>query len=297
MSDTSPERASGPEETADGLGAVAPPAGMSPYATGGGGVTFERKVAVQYLAHLLVGDGASELGDDCHVVSVAFQQAPGHSVDDLVVGVARLGEVQPSVVLALGIRRSAKLVLSDESTRKLIRQFVSAVINAPTDGPEFRLGLVVAGPQLHAEQLARLAGLATAQMDAPGFFDLVHTPGRFDAGIRDRLGQLEKLVQRALHDLGVAEADTALVHQRAWQLLARLTVSMPRLESPDETDWAAVTNSLIAVARGSDLTGAAQLRDRLVDLASEYSPKSARVDLPLLRRNAHPTLDSTTRRH
>src|ERR1017187_4803061 len=29
---------------------------MSPYATGGGGVTFERRVAVQYLAHLLVGD-------------------------------------------------------------------------------------------------------------------------------------------------------------------------------------------------------------------------------------------------
>ena len=30
------------------------PQGMSPYATGGGGVTFERKVAVRYLAHMLV---------------------------------------------------------------------------------------------------------------------------------------------------------------------------------------------------------------------------------------------------
>ena len=37
--------------------------GVSPYATGGGGVTFERKVAVQYLAHLLVGDGAVEFGE------------------------------------------------------------------------------------------------------------------------------------------------------------------------------------------------------------------------------------------
>ncbi len=34
--------------------------GTSPYATSGGGVTFERKVAAQYLAHLLVGDGAVE---------------------------------------------------------------------------------------------------------------------------------------------------------------------------------------------------------------------------------------------
>src|SRR5260370_41735034 len=31
--------------------------GMSPYPTGGGGVTLERQVAVQYLAHLLIRDG------------------------------------------------------------------------------------------------------------------------------------------------------------------------------------------------------------------------------------------------
>ena len=166
-------------------------------------------------------------------------------------------------------------MLSDASTRKLIREFVRAVINAPADGPEHRLGLVVAGPQPHAEQLAKLAGLAAAQMDAPGFFDLVRTPSRFDAGIRGRLDQLEKLVKRALHELGVAEADTALVQQRAWQLLSGLTVLMPRLEAPDETDWSAVKNSLIPVARGSNLTGASRLHDRLVALASEYSPKSA----------------------
>lgn len=296
MNDKSPEQVSDPEEDASGSG-VAAAAGVSPYATGGGGVTFERRVAVQYLAHLLVGDGASELGDDCQVVSVAFQQAPGQPVDDLVVSAARRGELQPSLELALGVRRSPKLVLSNEPTRELIRQFVSAVTNAPTEGPDLRLGLVVAGPQPHAEQLAHLAGLATAQMDAPGFFSLVRTPGRVNAGIRKRLDHLEELVERALHDLGVPEADTSLAQQRVWQVLARLTVCMPRLESPDETDWAALKNSLIPVARGSDLTGASRLRDRLVELTSEYSPKSARVDIDLLRRDAHATLDSTTRRH
>ena len=40
-----------------------------------------------------------------------------------------------------------------------------------------------------------------------------------------------------------------------------------------------------------------RLRDRLVALASEYSPNSARVDLKLLRRDVHAMLDSTTRRH
>ena len=184
MSEASPEETSGPEGS-------------------DGGVTFERKVAVQYLTHLLVGDGASELGYGRCVVSVAFQQAPGHPVDDLVVSAACPDELQPSLVLALEVRRSPELVLSDESTRKLIRGFVRAVINTPRDGPEHRFSLVVAGPQPHAEQLAKLASLAAAQMDSPGFFDLVRTPSKFDAGIRGRLDQLEKLVKRALHDLGV----------------------------------------------------------------------------------------------
>ena len=90
------------------------PSGMSPYATGGGGITFERKVAVQYLAHLLVGDGAAELGDGRFVVTVAFQQAPKHTVDDLVIGAARADELEPSLILAVGVRRSPDLVQSDE---------------------------------------------------------------------------------------------------------------------------------------------------------------------------------------
>ena len=85
MSNVPPEDASGPEPGGGDIGATPPAPGVSPYATGGGGVTFERKVAVQYLAHLLVGDGAHELGVGRRVVSVAFQQAPVHPVDDLVV--------------------------------------------------------------------------------------------------------------------------------------------------------------------------------------------------------------------
>ena len=270
---------------------------MSPYATGGGGITFERKVAVQYLAHLLVGDSASELGDGRVVVSIGFQQAPNHPVDDLVVSAARPDEAEPSLVLSLGVRRSPSLVGSDASTCKLIRQFLGALLNAPTDEREHRLGLVVAGPQPHAEQIAKLADLAASQMDASGFFDLVHTPGKFDDALRRRLDQLVELVKNALADLDVAHTDEALVQQRTWELLTRLTVSMPRLESPDETDWSAVVNSLIPVARGTDLLAALRLRDRLVALASEYPPKGARVDLTLLRRDAHTVLDPTTRRY
>ena len=61
--EANPEETSSPKRSDGGIGAEASPGGISPYATGGGGVTFERKVAAQYLAHLLVGDGASELGE------------------------------------------------------------------------------------------------------------------------------------------------------------------------------------------------------------------------------------------
>jgi len=285
------------EETRDEPKAPEAVGGMSPYSTGGGGVTFERKVAVQYLAHLLVGGGAVELGDGRHVVSVAFQQAPEHSVDDLVICAARADDLEPSLVLAVGVRRSPGLVQSDEATRKLIRAFVREVINAPAGGPEHRCALVVAGAQEHAEQLALLAGLASKQMGAPGFFRLVRAPGKFDADVRGRLEQVEGLVKLALADLGIADPGAQQVEERAWELLSRLTVLMPRLETPDEADWAAVINSLIPVARGADLYGASQLRDRLVALADEYPPKGATVDLSLLRRDAHPALDSAKRRH
>ena len=297
MVEDSPGDISAPTGDVGGTDTQAARVGMSPYATGGGGVTFERKVAVRYLALLLSGDGSAELEEGRSVVSVAFQQAPDHPVDDLVVSAALPDELEPSLVLSLGVRRSPVIVASDESTQRLIRSFVRAVIDMPADGPEHRLGLVVAGPRQHAEQLGVLADYAAVQMDAPGFFDLVRTPNSVDSGVRGRLKQLEKLVGRAVAEFEGVENDAALVERRTWQLLSRLSVLMPRLESPDETDWATVANSLVPVARGSDLPGALRLRDRLVALADEYAPKSARVDLTLLRRHAHSMLDSTVRSH
>ena len=45
------------------------------------------------------------------------------------------------------------------------------------------------------------------------------------------------------------------------------------------------------------MAGSTQLRDRLVALASDYSPKAARIDLTLLRRDAYDVIDSELRHH
>ena len=285
------------EEASTGPTSSEGAAAMSPYAAGGGGPTFERKVAVKYLAHLLSGDGAAELGDGRSVVSVGFQQAPEHAVDDLVVRAARVDELEPSLLLAIGVRRKPNLVQSDESTKKLIRSFVDEVIHSPLDGPEHRVALVVAGAQDQAEQLALLADLAAKQMDPSRFFNLVRTPGKHTGAVRERLNQTEALVRHALNELGVSDPGPEIVEQRTWELLSRLDVLMLRLESSDEADWDTITNALTRVARGGDLHGAGRLRDRLVALADEYAPTAATVDLSLLRRHAHELLDTTTRRH
>lgn len=272
-------------------------AAMSPYATGGGGVTFERKVAVSYLARMLTDLGAAELGDGRSVARVAFQQAPGHSVDDLVIHAKRANEGDPSLVLALAVRRAPNLVKSDAKAKKLIGSLLAEVNTDVGEQAEHRVGLVVAGHQNHAAQTATLAVLARAQSDPAAFVALVQEPDRFDRTVRDRLDHLRDLVKLAIEDADGAVPDDGTVNGRTWHLLSRLEVLMPRLESPDDSDWASVANDLVSTSRTADLAGAVVLRDRLGVLAAEYAPIAADVDLDLLRRATHQLIASTTRRH
>ena len=285
------------EGTAPGQGRAVPsgPA-SSPYSTGGGGVTLERRVAARYLAMLLTGDTVAELGEDRAIVSVAFQQAPRVPVDDLVILAARAEETSPSLELAVGIRRAPKIVPSDEDTRKLIVEYARAMLAAPDDGREHRLALVVAGHQDHAAQVAKLADVAKDQADASAFFDLIQGP-RYGRDLVDRLGYLVKLVERALSELGITDPDEDLVRRRTWELLSRLTVLMPRVEAPDTTDWANIQSRLVPFARGADLGAAGRLLEHLESLSARYAPNAADVDLSLLRRDSHPLLEAGKWRH
>ena len=109
---------------------------------------------------------------------------------------------------------------SDESAGKAHSRLRARDHQRPVDGPEHRVALVVAGTQEHAKQLAWLADLAAKQIDAPSFFGLVRTPGKFVAAVRERLDHIEALVRLALIDLGVADPGIEIVQQRTWELLA-----------------------------------------------------------------------------
>ncbi|WP_369044659.1 hypothetical protein [Sinomonas sp. P10A9] len=270
---------------------------MSPYATGGGGVTFERKVAVHYLARMLSGLGSTELGEGRSVVSVAFQQAPLHSTDDLVVYAKRADEDEPSLVLALAVRRAPIVVKSNAKTKKLIGSLLEELAHDLSADIDHRVGLVVAGHQDHASQLATLADLARGQTDPAAFAALVQEPGRFEQVLRERFNHLQDLVKSALDDANGGSADEATVTQQTWRLLSRLQVLMPRFEAPDESDWANIVNDLVNASRTADLAGAVTVRDRLGVLAAEYAPKAADIELDLLRRDTHDVVASTTRRH
>lgn len=276
--------------TADSPGPVA--RGVSPYATGGGGVTLERRAAAVQLAGLLTGITAVELHGR-RVERVAFQQAPAHRVDDLLVTAAR-DDGTGTLELTIAVRRAPSFTTSDSDTEKLVGELLAELAQSQP-GAEKRLAICVAGPQPAAQQVGQLAALAARQATAPGFFALVRTPRRFQQAVLDRLGHLVNLVAA---NMVVAGPDTSasLAETATWELLRRLDVLMPRLEAPDETDWNDLLNQLEPWAREPTVAAAAALRDRLEALAAGYAPAAADVDLAALRRDTHEVLHIERRR-
>jgi DNA-binding transcriptional ArsR family regulator len=278
-------------------GEVVAQTGVNPASTGGAGVTFERKVVAAFLARLLARDGAVGLRPGQRVELVALQQAPEFTVDDVVVKASQEGEVEPSLVMAVAARRAPTVVQSDEKSQKLFKGYVHQLMLAEPGGPELRLGLAVSGSQDQANELKVLAGAAEGQSDAAAFFGLVRTPGKFNGDVRGRLVQVEGLVGKALADLGVVAPAADMVERWTWELLSRMEVWSPRMEGPDDTDWADLPRVLQPLSVTGTLLGGALLRDRLLTLADEWAPVAASVDVSLVRRRAHDLLHSTVGRH
>lgn len=257
----------------------------SAYSDGGGGFTFERRVAVRYLAAMVSGAARSELGDR-RVVHVAFQQSLVAPVDDLHVLAARDGEEDPSLELWIACRRRPRFVQSDKDTKKLVRALVEAIGLPETRGRERYLVVCAAAGHNPTAQVAELADLARAKGTEESFLAEVAEGGRARRALRARYEHLDALVRDSW-----PEGPRVSV----WCLLRQLHISMVQVESPDERDWADLLGELESWAFELTLTGAEALRSRLADLADEYDPGSAEVDRPKLCRDAHSVLHSDRR--
>lgn len=253
----------------------------SSYSTGGGGVTFERRAAVRYLAAMLTGAARTE-AEGWRVTKVAFQQGPAGPVDDLHVRLARDGEAEESLELWVAVRRHPDFIRSDEDTAKLVRTCVVALGEPTEPGVERRLVVTVAGQQTGASELAELTALARS-MDESAFAVEMAADGRPRQALKSRYEHVRDLVAAAL-----APVDDAA--ETTWKLLRQMYVSMPRLETPDETDWTALLTELEGWAREQTAAGADVLRAKLESLAAGYAPAAAVMRRAQLARDAHAAL-------
>ena len=252
------------------------------YSTGGGGFTFERRVAVRYLAAMLSGAPRQELGDR-RVVQVSFQQSSVSPVDDLHVLGKRVGEDEPSLELWVAARRRPSFVQSDASSQQLVKSLVEAAALPEAPGRDRCLVVCVAGFENRAPvQVAQLTDLARDRLSEESFQTALAAAPR---AVGDRFGRLQDLVRAEVEG---SEFST-------WQLLRRLHVVAVRLEPPDEEDWAALLGELESWSRDQTPTGAEALRGHLEHLADQYDPAAAEVNRKRLCRDAHSLLHNNRR--
>ena len=255
----------------------------SPYSTGGGGFSFERRVAVRYLAAMLSGRPRPELGDR-RVVQVSFQQSSVAPADDLHVLGRRDGEEEPSLEMWIAVRRRVRFTLGDERTQQLMQTLLGAA-GLPQAKNRQRLVVVcVAGHPnpVAAAEVGELADLARERSEESFRQEL----RRARRQLKSRYKHLDDLVEAARPQGGEASV---------WKLLRQLRVLMVRLEPSNEEDWAALLGEMEGWSRDQDLAGAVALRSHLEALAGQYGPEAAQVDRAKLCRDCHPVLDSRKR--
>jgi hypothetical protein len=226
-------------------------AAASPYVTGGGGFTLERRIASIYLAHMLRGSTADELRSR-RGISVDLQ-ATGELIDDIVVHAAREGEDSESLTLYVASRRAPKFVTSDDQTKKLLQKFIQAIALSGEEGVEREFAIAVAGVQTAPSQVADLASFARNRPQAE-FYKLIASSGVIAQELRDRLGHLQGLIKRALGAPEVVVAD-AIADETTWKLLSRLSILSHRVETPSQNDWADLANTLSTWSRTGSLSG------------------------------------------
>lgn len=258
--------------------------GASPYSTGGGGTVLEHRYGAVLLSHLLTADPLTELGDDVTPREIAFQASAFSAVDDLVVTGFSAGGTERKV--SIGVRRDPSFIPSDESTVDLVGSYLRVINDRwpQVSSGQWRLGLAVASPNTHVQQIRELASIARDTVDERNFRAEVARPGRTTQSIRDRLTHFDRVVAAGAKSVGIDVTATP-TDELTWRLLGALRVRELRLEGVDETDRTIAVGRLRNITVVGTADAADKLFSRLSELVGRYAPAAAIKNETSLRRD------------
>jgi len=245
-------------------------------------VSLEHQYAATFLARLLAGAPASELGDRIEIRSVRLQASDVSPVDDILLeGVAPGGEVHRT---SIGVRRDPQLNASDTKSVPLIAAYLSTVVNQwdEVSSGRWSLALAVATARQAYTQLDVLCGLARSNPDAASFLAAVGRPAATNEGDRQRLAYLRTLVEQASKDDATLSALS--VDELIWRWLSALQVRRLRLEGTDTEDRTTSLTILQSVVTDGTPGSADSVYSRLVELAADYAARAGQVTGGMLRR-------------
>ena len=160
------------------------------------------------------------------------------------------------------------LIASNDAAVKLIAAFLAVTLENEDEvqAGRWRLALAVASPKKHALELRTLAAIARSQPTESAFRQQVSRATATTTAVRDRLAQIDKLVDTAvsrqlvdLHGYSPCEA--------CWRMLSAMLVIELRLEGVDESDRTAAVARLRGVLAEDTAEQADALFNGLLDLS------------------------------
>ena len=269
----------------------------SPYATGGGGVTFAHRVAAVYLAAMLTGARRAETGGR-RIRRVSFQTGRAHAVDDLLVECndadsggeigGETGTGDGRLTWAIACRATPSFVVSHQPTVDLMASLLDEV--GRFDDDRHRVAIAAAGHNNQWDQVATLCRVARRHADVRSFEDSILAQRRWTRQVRSRWEQLRLIVSKAA-DLGASSDQGRAL---AWRLLTRMEVVGFEVQAENQRDRLASADSLDNVVASS--TNGLRLQERLEVAAADFDAVGAVVDRHVLRRTVHPLLDPASAR-
>ncbi|WP_420099068.1 NACHT domain-containing protein [Corynebacterium sp.] len=222
-------------------------------------------------------------------MSVSFQTAPAHAVDDLLVTAD--AAVEP-IEVAIACRATPNFVPSDTATVSLIKAILTDL--DAHENPTNTVVIAVAGWKEQWNQVAQLCSIARTHGTAADFNKVLSQDNTWGRPIRDRHRYLCDMVTLATGSTPSSPA-TEAVRAKTWWMLSRLRVVGFDVQEPRDAEWTGTASLLDSVA--SESASGIALRDALASRAATYDAIGAKsVTVQAVRRDMRGIVDPSVGR-